>query len=211
MCKYPPPHPPLDSLELLRNRWCGERRGVVRSFPFEAARFERAQARHRTSASHANRTTTARIKHLTTEISKQHPEDMKFTRIIGVAAMLLGVAFASSAEMEEVDTEIAALRGKVSRKMESAVSIYFDPLMCILPHSPDGFFWAVREYFILLDRYVFDDSQQVLMCIFSSFPEWILLSREWVFHSLKSLCFRWFAAGADVYISYFPGWVLLSR
>ena len=107
---------------------CGQgiQRGVVRSFDFEAARFERAQARHRTSASHANRTTTARIKHLITEISKQHPNDMKFTTIIGVAATLLGVAFASSAEAEkvvELGAEIAALRGKVSRKMERAVSL----------------------------------------------------------------------------------------
>ena len=110
--------------------WCcgicgqGKQRGVVRSFDFEAARFERAQARHRTSASHANRTTTARIKHLITEISKQHPNDMKFTTIIGVAATLLGVAFASSAEAEKIGAEIAALRGKVSGKM---VSVPFVP------------------------------------------------------------------------------------
>jgi hypothetical protein len=48
---------------------------------------------------------------------------MKFTAIIGVAATLLGVAFASSAEAEkvvELGAEIAALRGKVSRKMERA-------------------------------------------------------------------------------------------
>lgn len=78
----------------------------------------------RTSASHANRTTTARIKHLITEISKQHPNDMKFTTIIGVAATLLGVAFASSAEAEKIGAEIAALRGKVSGKM---VSVSFVP------------------------------------------------------------------------------------
>lgn len=51
---------------------------------------------------------------------------MKFTTIIGVAATLLGVAFASSAEAEkvvELGAEIAALRGKVSRKMERAVSL----------------------------------------------------------------------------------------
>ena len=127
MCVYPPLfHNSLDSLVLLRHRGQGIQRGVVRSFDFEAARFERAQARHRTSASHANRTTTARIKHLITEISKQHPNDMKFTTIIGVAATLLGVAFASSAEAEKIGAEIAALRGKVSGKMES-VSIYFEP------------------------------------------------------------------------------------
>ena len=48
---------------------------------------------------------------------------MKFTTIIGVAATLLGVAFASSTETENVvglDAEIAALRGKVSGKMEPA-------------------------------------------------------------------------------------------
>ena len=69
---------------------------------------------------------TARFKHLITEISKQHPNDMKFTTIIGVAATLLGVAFTSSAEAEKIGAEIAALRGKVSGKMES-VSIYFEP------------------------------------------------------------------------------------
>ena len=117
-------HDSLDSLVLLRYRGQGKQRGVVRSFDFEAARFERAQARHRTSASHANRTTTARIKHLITEISKQHPNDMKFTTIIGVAATLLGVAFTSSAEAEKIGAEIAALRGKVSGKM---VSVSFVP------------------------------------------------------------------------------------
>ena len=108
---------------LLRHRGQGIQRGVVRSFDFEAARFERAQARHRTSASHTNRTTTARIKHLITEISKQHTNDMKFTTIIGVAT-LLGVAFASSAEAGKIGAEIAALRGKVSGKM---VSVPFVP------------------------------------------------------------------------------------
>ena len=104
----------------------GKQRGVVRSFDFEAARFERAQARHRTSASNANRTTTARFKHLITEVSKQHPNDMKFTTIIGVAATLLGVAFTSSAEAEKIGAEIAALRGKVSGKM---VSVPFVPYL----------------------------------------------------------------------------------
>ena len=52
---------------------------------------------------------------------------MKFTTIIGVAATLLGVAFASSVEAEkvvELGAEIAALRGKVSGKM---VSVPFVP------------------------------------------------------------------------------------
>ena len=57
--------------------------------------------------------------------------------------------------------------------------------------SPDEFFWAVwREYFILLDRYVFRLFAAAADVYISLFPEWILLSRAWVCHSLGSLCFR---------------------
>ena len=57
---------------------------------------------------------------------------MKFTTIIGVAATLLGVALASSAETEKIDAEIAAPRGKVRREMES-VSFYFEPyFLCLI-------------------------------------------------------------------------------
>ena len=56
---------------------------------------------------------------------------MKFTTIIGVAATLLGVAFASSAETEKVDAEIAALRDQVSGKLERAVSFIFTRIYCL--------------------------------------------------------------------------------
>ena len=75
-------------------------------------------------------------------------------------------------------------------------------LMCIFHISPDGFFWADRrEYFILLDRYVFRLFAAAADVYISLFPEWILLSREWVCHSLWSLCFRLFAAAADACIA----------
>ena len=79
--------------------------------------------------------------------------------------------------------------------------------MCIFHDSPDGFFWADRrEYFILLDRYVFDYSQQLLMCIFSSFSGWILLSSPWVSHSLGSLFFRFATLIPNVLTFMFVEW-----
>ena len=75
-------------------------------------------------------------------------------------------------------------------------SIIRSSCWCVYIHtSPDGFFWAVGEYTILLDRYVFDYSQQLLMCIFhhspmGSFEQLVSFPFSWIvmFSIIRSSC-----------------------
>ena len=55
----------------------------------------------------------------------------------------------------------------------------------IFHYSPDGFFWAEREFPILLNRDLYDYSQQLLMCIY------FILPRMDSFEQFVSLPFSW--------------------
>ena len=80
-------------------------------------------------------------------------------------------------------------------------SICFRLFVALFHTSPDGFFWAGRESPILLYRYVFAYSQQLLMCIFhNSLDGFFWAGCEFAI-LLDRYVFRLFAAAADVYIS----------